>query len=453
MTGHTTPPSDTLTLGVIGLGHVGLPTALGFAEMGWHVVGTDEDAPKSDRIARGEAPFYEPGLQLLLERHIDSGLFRVAQNMASAVAQSQVLFICVGTPTDDDGQVDLSQLDAVAPAIAESLNGYKVIVEKSTSPVLTARRILESVALHTQGPHHFDMAVNPEFLREGSAVADVLAPDRLVLGVEAERARDLLLRVYQPLLDGTRPGTPPDLLITDLNTAEIIKHASNSFLAAKISFINMIADLCEATGADVTEVARGMGMDPRIAPHFLQAGAGYGGSCFPKDLRAFIQIGQGHGVDMSLLTEVERINDRRIELIVRKVEQGADGLRGKTVAILGLAFKPGTDDIRDAPSLRIIPRLLEAGAFLRLHDPQAADSVRQAFPEGDREVMYCATPAETARSADALLLLTEWDEYRTMDLLAIGKAMTARTLIDARNLYDPATVRALGFRYISVGRS
>ncbi len=452
MTGHATGGGEPLTVGVLGLGHVGLPTALGFADLGWHVVGADEDAPKAARISKGKPPFFEPGLQELLDTHIDSGRFRVAPDVPTAVSQAQVIFVCVGTPTGDDGKVDLSQHDAVAPAIAANLNGFKLIVEKSTSPVLTAQRIKANIALHSNGNHEFEVAVNPEFLREGTAVADVFHPDRLVLGVETERARDMLLRVYGPLLDGSRSSTRPQVLVTDLKTAEIIKHASNSFLAAKISFINMIADLCEEAGADVTEVARGMGMDPRIAPHFLQAGAGYGGSCFPKDLRAFIQIGESHGVDMSLLREVERINERRAGRVVAKIAEAIGSLSDKKIAVLGLAFKPGTDDIRDAPSLAVIPLLLEQGAHLRLHDPQAADDVRRLFPEQAPSVRYCEDPTEAARGADALLLMTEWDEYRGLDLGALRDSMVAPVLIDGRNLFDPAAVRALGFHYESVGR-
>ncbi len=437
------------TIAVLGLGHVGLPTALGFAELGWRVVGADDDQDKAARIRRGEPPFYEPGLADLLRRHLASGRFTVAPTVRDGVREGDVLFVCVGTPQRDDGSPDLSQVEAVARTIAKDLNGYKLIVEKSTTPVRTAEQIRRTIRRYRNGDHAFDVAVNPEFLREGSACADVLHPDRIVLGVDSERARDLLLRVYRPLLD----RLPPErVVVTDLHTAELIKHASNAFLATRISFINMIADMCEATGADVTEVARGMGLDPRIGSAYLRAGAGFGGYCLPKDLRALIRIGEDLGIDVGLLRAVEEVNRRRTERIVRKLEQALWILRGKTVGILGLAFKPDTDDVREAPSLKVIARLREEGVLLRLHDPWAQDSMRVVVPEDPPRVTYCASAYDAARGAHAVVVLTEWPEYGDLDLARLAALMETPVMVDGRNLYDPAAARAAGFDYYGVGR-
>ncbi len=329
------------------------------------------------------------------------------------------------------------------------LNGYKLIVEKSTSPVRTADQIKRTIRRYCNGGNQFDVAVNPEFLREGQACRDLFHPDRIVLGVESERARDLLLRIYRPLLDRLAPGK---VVVTDLTTAELIKHASNAFLATKISFINMIADICEASQADVTEVAAGLGLDPRIGPAFLEAGAGFGGYCLPKDLRALIRIGEDLGVDVRLLRDVEAINRQRVDRLIRKLEQTLWVLRGKTVGILGLAFKPGTDDVRGAPSLAIVDRLLSENVRLRLHDPRAVENMRRVLPEDAARLVYCASPYDAAQGAHALLVLTEWEEYRELNLGQVAGLMETPCIIDGRNLFDPATVRGRGFEYVSVGR-
>jgi len=376
-----------LAVGVLGLGHVGLPTALTFAELGWKVVGTDHDAAKVKKITSGKSPFYEPGLEEMLQRHLESGHFRATANVGSA---------------------DLSQVEAAVRTIAQNLNSYKLVVEKSTVPVLTAswvKRTLERFRCRT---HEFDVASNPEFLREGTALHDCLDPDRVVIGVETGRAEELLRRLYQPLIDR---GLPPErLLITDLNTAELIKHTANAFLALKISFINMVADLCDATGADVVDVARGIGLDPRIGPHFLQAGIGFGGYCLPKDLRAFIHVAQEHNVNFSLLEEVERINRSRVECFIQKAKKALWVLKGKQLAIWGLSFKPNTDDIREAPSIRIIRRLLDEEAMLKLYDPAAMEAFQQEIPPS-KQVYYARDPYEAVEGAHALLLLTEWEEF------------------------------------------
>jgi UDPglucose 6-dehydrogenase len=442
---------------VIGLGHVGLPTAVGFAELGWDVVGVDDNRQKVEQIARGEMPFYEPRIGTLLQKHLESGRFAPVGAVPEAVRSSDVIFVCVGTPQREDGSADLSQIEAVARNIARNLNGYKLIVEKSTSPVRTAEHIGQTIRRYRNADHHFDIAVNPEFLREGSAYDDLFHPYRIILGVESERARDLLLKIYRPLLQKLGSDTDRDaivdgrVLVTDLNTAELIKHASNAFLATKVSFINMVADLCEASGADVEEVAKGIGLDPRIGSAFLKAGVGFGGYCLPKDLRALIRIGEELAVNVRFLQAVEEINRQRVDRIVRKLESAVWVLRDKTVGILGLAFKAGTDDIREAQSLKIIERLLREGVRLQLHDPQAIQNVKQTLPESAL-VVYSESAYDAARGAHALLVLTEWDEYRALDLARLAKLMETPVMVDGRNLFDSEAIRSSGFEYVSVGR-
>ncbi len=432
------------TIGILGLGHVGLPTAVGLAELGWQVIGTDNDAQKVALIAQGKSPFYEPDLEPLLQKNLAEGRLRVTADVGEAVRASDLLFICVGTPQRPDGSADLSQVEAVIRTVAENLNGYKLIVEKSTVPVQTAQWIKRTILRYASNDAEFDVASNPEFLREGTAVHDFFHPDRIVIGVESERAKEWLLELYRPL------NAP--IVVTDLNTAEIIKHAANSFLALKISFINMVADLCEATGADVVKVAEGIGLDPRIGKHFLQAGLGFGGYCLPKDLKAFIHIAEEHRVDFSLLKEVERINEARIDRFVRKVQQVLWVLKGKTLAIWGLAFKPNTDDIREAPSLKLIARLLEEGANLRLYDPAAMDNVRRLFPEEPPRLTYCPTPSEAARGVHAILLVTDWEEFRQVDWHQTRQVMALPIVVDGRNFLDPATLQRAGFEWHGLGR-
>lgn len=444
-------------IAVIGLGHVGLPTAVGFAELGWDVVGVDDSRHKVEQIARGEMPFYEPQIVDLLRKHLESGRFATVEGVPEAVRSSDVVFVCVGTPQREDGSADLSQIEAVARTIARNLNGYKLIVEKSTTPVRTAEQIGRTIRRYCARDQHFDVAVNPEFLREGNACVDFFRPDRIILGVESERARDLLLQIFRPLLERLGGDTRRDVtvdervLVTDLNTAELIKHASNAFLATKVSFINMVADLCEASGADVEEVAKGMGLDHRIGSAFLKAGIGFGGYCLPKDLRALIRIGEELAVNVRLLGAVEEINRQRVDGIVRKLESAVRVLRDKTVGILGLAFKAGTDDVREAQSLKIIERLLRKGVRLQLHDPQAIENAKQAFPE-TALLSYSESAYDAARGAHALLVLTEWDEYRSLDLARLARLMETPLMVDGRNLFDPKTIRSFGFEYVSVGR-
>jgi UDPglucose 6-dehydrogenase len=442
---------DSLRIAVLGLGHVGLPTALGFADMGWEVIGADDDASKVAMIQSGRSPFYEPGLDQLLARGLTGGRLTFTDRVEEAVREATILFVCVGTPQKDSGEADLSQVETIVRTIAGNLNGYKLIVEKSTVPAITAQWIKKTVArfAHVSGKDcsccEFDVASNPEFLQEGRAVENIFKPDRVVIGVESERARDLLDQLYRPL--GCR------ILVTNVSTAELTKHAANAFLSTKISFINMVADMCEAVGADVSHVAMGMGLDPRIGTEFLNAGIGFGGYCFPKDLRAFMYLGYEHGVDCGLLREVENINLRRVETFVRKVRQAVWVLRGKQMAVLGTAFKGGTDDIRESPALRIVNALLDEGACLRVHDPQAMDASKREIPPRPGQLEYSSSPYEAADGAHALLVLTPWQEYRELDWARLRELMEVAVIVDGRNLLDPDAIRSEGFEYVDMGRT
>jgi len=432
-------------VGVLGLGHVGLPTALGFAEIGWAVVGTDNDESKVTAVNQGVPPFFEPGMEELLHKHLGSGRFKALRDLGETVRQSDILFICVGTPHREDGSADLSQVEGATRSVAENLNGYKLIVEKSTAPVMTARWIERSILRYGKGKPEFEVACNPEFLREGTAIHDFLHPDRVVIGARSEKAKSWLAELYAPL------GRP--MLITDLNTAEMIKHSSNAFLALKISYINMVSDLCEAAGASVKDVATGLGLDPRIGSHFLQAGIGYGGFCLPKDLKAFIHVAEELGVNFDLLREVERINQSRVERFVRKVQQALWVLKDKKLAVWGLAFKPQTDDIREAPSLNVVRRLRQAGASLRLYDPAATREFRQVVPEERDRLVYCSSAIEAARGADAILVLTEWPEFCEMDWKQVRECVALPVVVDGRNCLDAAALQAQGFEYHRMGKT
>ncbi|MFZ0961081.1 MAG: UDP-glucose/GDP-mannose dehydrogenase family protein [Terriglobia bacterium] len=453
---------DDATITVLGLGHIGLPTALGLAELGRRVIGADDDKTKVGLIRAGDPIFFEPGLKDLLSKHLQSSRFQPVEDVEAAVRAGSIIFICVGTPQKASGQADLGQVEAVARVVARNLNGYKLIVEKSTVPAITAQWLKRTIVRYNLGkspraagesvvgqpspaaPPDFDVASNPEFLREGRALKDFFHPDRIVCGVETERAREVLTSLYSPL---QRP-----IVVTDISTAELIKHAANAFLSTKISFINMVSDLCEKVGADVTAVTRGIGLDARIGPQFLDAGIGYGGYCFPKDLRAFIYLAEEHGADFRLLQEVERVNQRRVDIFLRKVHEALWTLRGKTLGVLGLAFKAGTDDIREAVSLKIIPALLEEGCNLRLYDPEAMPNTQHVFPPTTEHLTYCPSAYEAARGAQGLLLLTEWEEFRQLDLRRVHDLMEVPVMVDGRNLFEPSVVRQAGFEYLCMGR-
>ncbi len=433
-----------MKIGIIGTGYVGLVTAVGLAELGHSVVGVDSVAEKIDKISQGVAPIYEPGLEELLRANLKKGHLRFSKDLDQTIRSSDVLFVCVNTPQKEDGSTDMSYVEEVSRRIAENLNGYKLVVEKSTVPVRTSSWIKRTINLYKKKDVEFDVASNPEFLREGSAVSDFLNPDRIILGMESERARDALLGIYEKYKD--------IVLITNIDTAELIKHASNSFLALKISYINLMADLCEKTDAKIDLVSKGMGLDPRIGEQFLSAGIGFGGSCFPKDVRALVRMGEDLGINMNLLKEVDRINRERVEIFMAKIRQALWILKGKEVAVLGLAFKPDTDDIRNAPSISVISELLQEGAFLRLYDPKAMENMKKNFPEKRGNICYADSPYDAVQDANAVFFVTEWDEFKKMDLKKTKKLMANPIIIDGRNICDPSHVKGLGFEYYSIGR-
>jgi len=432
-----------LKIGIIGTGYVGLVSAVGLADMGHEVVGTDVDVEKIQMASKGIAHIFEPGLEELLKRNLKAGNLHFSADLEDTILKSDVLFVCVNTPQGEDGSADMSYVESVARQIAKNLNKYKLIVEKSTVPVKTSMWIKRTIKLYKKGAGDFDVASNPEFLREGAAVYDFLNPDRIVIGVETDRAREILTRIYEKYQD--------KILVTNIDTAELIKHASNSFLATKISFINLMADLCELTDADVELVAKGMGLDSRIGEQFLKAGLGYGGSCFPKDVKALIRIGEDLNINFNFLNEVDRINHNRIEVFLEKVKKALWILKDKEIAVLGLAFKPETDDLRNAPSLKVIERLLAEGARLRLYDPKAADNMKRFFPEG-RRIRYTSGAYEAVDGANAMLLITEWKEFAELDLSKLKTLMDNPIVIDGRNLFDPDIMREMGFEYTSIGR-
>lgn len=436
---------ELMKIGIIGTGYVGLVTSVGLAELGHKVTGTDTDTEKIDKASKGKAYIYEPGLEQLLKKNLKKGNLIFNHSLDKTILSSDVLFVCVGTPQREDGSADMCFVEGVSRKIAENLNKYKLVVEKSTVPVKTSMWIKRTISLYKKTEVAFDIASNPEFLREGSALSDFLNPDRIILGVETDKARDLLVKIYE--------GFKDRILITNIDTAELIKHASNSFLALKISYINLMSEMCEKTAADVEQVAKGMGLDPRIGPLFLRAGLGFGGSCFPKDIKALIKIGEDLGINMNLLREADRINLERIEVFVEKIKKALWILKDKNIAVLGLSFKPETDDIRKAPSIKVIKELTEEGSFLRLYDPEAMENMKAIFPENPPQIAYAKSPYEAAEGANALLIITEWDEFRKLDLAKIKKSMANPIIVDGRNVYDSDAVRKLGFEYYSIGRT
>jgi len=430
---------------MIGTGYVGLVSGACFAEFGADVTCVDVDAAKVARLQASEIPIYEPGLESLVAKNVRDGRLHFTTDAAMVVGEADLVFIAVGTPSRrGDGFADLSYVYDAARQIAQSLRGYTVIVDKSTVPVGTARNVARLIR-ETNPAAEFDVASNPEFLREGAAIADFMRPDRVVLGVESPRAEQLLRELYGPL---NLIETP--IIVTGLESAELIKYSANAFLATKISFINEISTLCEAVGADVHAVAKGMGMDKRIGSKFLHAGPGYGGSCFPKDTQALVRIAQEHGVSSRIVEAVIEVNAAQKARMIKKIREALGGSEtGRTIGVLGLTFKPETDDMRDAPALSILPPLLEKGAVIRAHDPQGVAEARHLLP-ADTE--YAQDPYEVFRDADAVVLLTEWNLYRGMDLVRAGALMRKRVMVDLRNVYERELVERAGFRYVCVGR-
>ncbi len=434
-----------MKISVVGSGYVGLVAGACFADMGNDVICQDIDSKKIRVLNSGKVPIFEPALRKLIEKNANARRLRFTADFGKAVNHADVIFIAVGTPPRTDGGADLSYIENVTRGIAAIAKEPKIVVEKSTVPVLTGEKI-EQILRCSNGnaakgkciPHM--VVSNPEFLREGSAVKDFLEPDRIVIGTNSEKARAVMRKLYAPL--------KAKMVFTDIKSAEIIKHASNSFLATKISFINAIANICEKTGANVEEVAQGMGLDKRIRPNFLSAGLGYGGFCFPKDVDAFIWIAQRSGYDFALLREVQKINQLQRQIFVKKVEDALWVLRDKKIGVLGLAFKPNTDDMRFAPSIDIINALQLEGAKVRVYDPQAMERAKGIL----QNVEYCNNTYDAAKDADALLFLTEWDEFRKIDLQKVKRLMRQPVVCDGRNIFNPKQLRQFGFNYISIGR-
>lgn len=443
---------------VVGTGYVGLVTGTCLAEIGHRVVCVDDDREKIATLKRGALPIFEPGLECLVTRNRRAGRLSFTTDLKEGIEAATVIFICVGTPPLDDGDADLSAVEQVARQIGELSSTYKLVVEKSTVPVQTGMWIEKTLKVYGGGEDdRFDVASNPEFLREGSAVEDFLHPDRIVVGVEHSRAERLLRELYEPILHRaftcpihSRCGEarPVSFLVTDIKSAELIKHASNSFLATKISFINSVADLCELVGADVELVAEGMGLDRRIGRAFLNAGLGFGGFCFPKDLQAFVKIAEKCGYDFGLLREVDRINQSRIAQAIKKLKNQLWILKEKVIGVWGLAFKPDTDDVRYSPALVLIERLLAEGVAVKAYDPKAMERARQQLPS----LVYCQDPYEVASGADALVVATEWKEFGSLDLTRVKNLMRRPLMLDSRNLFDRQKMKAMGFEYLGMGR-
>src|SRR6185312_3003905 len=453
---------DACQIAVVGSGYVGLVAAICFAEIGHQVICVDNDEAKVAALRGGDSLIHEKHLPELLERYRNTRV-RFTTDLAEATRECDAIFIAVGTPQAENGDADLSYVEAVASEIARHISGYKVIVEKSTVPVYTNEWIRRVIERNGVSCETFDVVSNPEFLREGTAVEDFLHPDRIVVGADSERAAAVLNAIYAPLTSGEYydteniiPGmlsseNPPPILLTSTKSAEIIKHASNAFLAMKISFINAVSNLCEAADANVEQVARGMGLDSRIGPKFLRPGIGYGGSCFPKDVAAFRSVAEQMGVDFSLLSEVEKINTEQKKRFLSKVRSALWTLRGKKLAVLGLAFKGETDDIRESPAIDLVEMLLGEGCSVTAYDPAAMERAKAELPES-KQMIYATDSYAAARDADALLILTDWREFAGLDLHKLNATMRYPIVIDGRNLYDPHAMVEHGFTYMSVGR-
>lgn len=433
-----------MRIAMVGTGYVGLVSGTCFAEFGFDVICIDKDAAKIERLKKGQSPIYEPGLDELLARQIESGRISFTTDLKAAVKKADVVFIAVGTPPrSTDGHADLSQAYQAAKEIAEAMDGYTVVVTKSTVPVGTSREI-ERIIREVRPEADFDMVSNPEFLREGAAINDFMRPDRVVVGLSSERARAVMSELYRPLFLSETP-----IVFTARETAEIIKYAANAFLATKITFINEIANLCEKAGADVQDVAKAIGLDGRIGKKFLHPGPGYGGSCFPKDTLALVQTGEVLGVPQRIVEAVVQVNaDRQRDMAQRIIRACGGDVKGKRIGILGVAFKPNTDDVREAPALTIIPILQEAGAVVAAYDPVAMEQAQKQL----QDVVWCQDAYEVAANCEAVAIVTEWNEFRALDLARLGSVMASRRLLDLRNIYRPQDIEKTGFYYSSIGR-
>jgi UDPglucose 6-dehydrogenase len=436
-----------MRIAMIGTGYVGLVSGVCFSEFGFHVTCVDKDAAKIARLEAGEVPIYEPGLDALIANNRKAGRLNFTTDLPTTVAEADAVFIAVGTPTRrGDGHADLTYVYAAAEEIAKSLKGYTLVVTKSTVPVGTGNEVRKILQQHAPKQVEFDVASNPEFLREGNAIEDFMRPDRVIAGVDSERAKETLSALYRPLYVTETP-----IVFSDIQTAELIKYAANSFLATKISFINEMALMCEKTGANIQHLARGLGLDKRIGDRFLQPGPGYGGSCFPKDTIALLKSAEMYDVPMRIVSSVIEANDAVKLRMVEKIEHACGGsVKGKTIAVLGLTFKPDTDDMRDAASLVILPALIEKGATIRTYDPQGMREAKHLLPQG--EITWFEDAYTPLENADALVLLTEWNEFRSLDLKRVAGLLNAPVMVDLRNIYKTAEMRNAGFRYVSIGR-
>jgi len=431
---------------VVGTGYVGLVTGACLADFGINVTCVDKDEEKITKLLDGEIPIYEPGLDSLVEKNAKSGRLHFSTDLAPAIQQALAIFIAVGTPPKEDGSADLSYVVQVAEAIADNLNGYKVVVTKSTVPIGTGQLIEKIITERETGTHPFSVVSNPEFLREGSAIADFMRPDRVVIGARDPQAVAIMKDIYSPLYLIETP-----FVITNVESSELIKYASNAFLATKITFINEVAELCDRLGADVHHVSRGMGLDKRIGPKFLHPGPGYGGSCFPKDTQAMSEIARKAGRPFEIVDTVIEVNHRIKERAIERVQEAiGENFDGKTVAVLGLSFKPETDDMRDSSSIPLVTALVEGGANVKAFDPVAMENARGMLPEA---VQYCDDSYDAAEGADAMIIVTEWNQFRSLDMERVRSSLRQPVVIDLRNLYDPKRMKDKGFRYSSIGRA
>src|SRR5678815_4196301 len=432
-----------MDISIIGSGYVGLVTGACFADVGHHVICVDNDSEKVRQLQAGEIPIYEPGLQEIVHRNVSAQRLHFTGNIQEAVERSQVIFIAVPTPPLPDGDVDLSFVEKVAREIAGVLTDYRVIVDKSTVPVKTGEKVAEPMKRYNRHGAKFDVVSNPEFLREGCAVHDLMNPDRIVIGAQSDQAIDMMKKIYEPFM--------APILVTDINSAELIKHAANSFLALKISYINAVSAICEASGADIEKVADGIGMDRRIGRNFLNAGIGYGGSCFPKDIAAFITISEKLGVPFSLLKEVQRINSAQKERFLKSIRDTLWVQRKKKIAVWGLTFKPDTDDIRSSVAIDLVADMLREGAQVSVYDPKGMERAREVAEI--KAARFCESALDAVDGAEALVIATEWEEFANVDLAVVKQKMTTPIVFDGRNLFDPPTMAKVGFRYHSIGRT
>ncbi|MFA6358555.1 MAG: UDP-glucose/GDP-mannose dehydrogenase family protein [Candidatus Omnitrophota bacterium] len=428
-----------MNISIIGSGHVGLVSGACFAELGNQVVCADNDFKKISRLKKGIIPIHEPGLEELIVSNLKNKRLKFTSSIKDAVKSSEIIFIAVGTPSLENGEADLTGVESVVRVIAQNMDGYRLIVEKSTVPVETCVWIKKIIATYIKNKHKFDIVSNPEFLREGSAINDFTCPDRVVVGLESQKAKRMMIALYQPL---NRP-----ILVTNIKSAELIKHASNAFLATKISFINALSRICDQVGADVKEVAQGMGLDKRIGSYFLNAGIGYGGSCFPKDLDAFITIADKLGYDFKILKAVRDTNQEQKEFIFNKIKKALCVVKNKTIAVLGLAFKPNTDDLRNSPSIDLIKALISEGAKIRIYDPKAMEKAKNIL----KNVTFCKDPYQASLKADCLVVATEWNEFKELDFLKLKKSLQRALIVDGRNIYSSKYLKKFGFTYIGVG--